>query len=282
MKHSVYVPKDQILSWLTREIGENTEKCDIYHYLDSETGRRFRICYFRDRNPGYLLEEFIPHAIWDRYAFKTAHAELFERLMHETSPNTLLQRFLDEIPDSDRFELYRFSTAIHNKTSIYYDSLEDCASRISQALLEDEYYLAYDPDYTEPSDRRRELERALAYWSKPLQTFWRARRQPGFFRYLHDQFGNPLAKETKKLLLSYVNHPDPETWELIYGVFITTQTVIGCAWIEHAGACGKSDAEMPSGSDLIFVIQEAARRELRNVLERRRDLKRQLRNLSAG
>jgi len=129
--------------------------------------------------------------------------------------------------------------------SIYYDSLDEVAAAVANALDANLWYDSVDrAKLADPAfkaeQRRIQEEQSAAYRAEKQAMHEQAvRDEHGLFKGLHTMMG-ALSDDTKKDILSYLNDPTEDRWGGIYSRLIKGHKTLWQAWLDVDGSAPRS------------------------------------------
>jgi len=152
--------------------------------------------------------------------------------------------------------------------SIYYDSLDEVAAAVANALDANLWYDSVDrakladPDF-QAEQRRVQEEQSAAYRAEQQAMHEQAvADEHGLFKGLHSMMG-PLSEDAKKDILSYLNDPSEENWNAIYSTMIKGHKTVWQAWlaVDRSAPTSKAGdrwASIPSANTLRTALRAAS------------------------
>lgn len=156
--------------------------------------------------------------------------------------------------------------------SVYYDSLDKCATAIWDSIRKNSWYQYHDPKLAQKimeskEFKENEIQVHAAYEQEKKEM---ATQGEGLFRGAHNIFG-PLDKDAQKEILSYLNSPTEERWDKIYSKLITGSTTLWQAWCAVDMAAPRSKGSLSGGKWAAIPAPEVLREAIQAACQPERD-----------
>jgi hypothetical protein len=213
-----------------------------YCYEDPTTERSFQIrkCEHLDERGRekikFFLEEFVPNGRMVRFDETDHRRESWDEpaiaeLENSIGPNGLIKALRARGID---VELMCKTGGGFGVGTIYFDTLEACAQAIHSALqgnVRYKYFRELSAQEKLRNSRRNAIGRH-AYLERRLREIEGAEQAgSGLFKGCHDGLGRPLARDTQRKILAYINKPSQEKWLETRNYLIAGCTTLWQAWI---------------------------------------------------
>lgn len=258
---------EEVLNSFMPVIGESDER--TYRYVHQDTGREFQI--FRnitkDEDFLYFLVEVTPAPrvlTINKQGICVGSYEDPRLVALEQSPGP--NYFLSECSNLRvSRDVLCFDVPGYNRDSIMFDSIDACAKEVAQAICTNSRYVSrsFKPLSKEEAAERERIDR------EGSKAFWEASRRAavaadshseGIFRGCHNMGGNPLSKETKDHILSYLNNPSQDLWNDVRSKIVVGSKTLWQAWVA-------SDVKANRSGSVGFPSPETLRSSIRNAVD---------------
>lgn len=252
-----------------RPAAEGDSECARYAYM-APNGRRFEIREYEDSDAPFFVSELRPNGrVYEgnlddarsaRYWLEPQVEELLD------DPNGFEAAIQDLGFDrEDRGVIYNAGGL--GVATIYYGTFEDVANAIVRAISANQWLDSVDRELLNSP----EFQAKLREDEKQMRDLYRAEMKAhheaaleagsGLFKGLHNMMGEPLPKEIRDRILSFLNSPTQETWEQCYSICVKGGTTLWQAWAKVDSSAPRSrphEGEWPSIPDA-EIIKKALR-----------------------
>jgi hypothetical protein len=185
---------------------------------------------------------------------------LDEPLITETletyGPNYLLSRLKDRL-DTDTMIYTSHGESVNSR---YYDTLKEALEAIRACLFSNKQLINTRVLSDEEKERlqKDEVEASILYWKGRDITADAAMHDNGLFKGCHTMMGSTLSRETKLIILGYINNPNQEDWNMVRNYLIAGPTTLWQAWIsDDASAPRTGSVGYPQRDSTISAIRHA-------------------------
>jgi len=255
------------------ELGDHKDR--HYQLNDKETGRRFaarRSIWLDDQHKeGYkfFLEEFVitPRMVeldLKGYAIDGWIEPIIADAMTRVKPNEL-QAELDRLGifDNEKTAIVRDGGG-YGAGSIFYASLDECATVINQCINDNisyKYYRELSPQEKTKLEQRQS-EHVNDYWlNKKKILDLSLKKDDGIFKGCFTMMGVSLDEQTKKTILSFINEPTNKKWLDIRGLVVVDHKTLWQLWCDN-------DQKAPRHGEIGFPKPEVLIESIRTGVDK--------------